>query len=249
MKLISINIEGDKHFSRVLPFVDHESPDVLCVQEIFRKDLRQFEVLGYQTAFLPITRKEYHGQREEIGNAFVVNHTRAVLTQTASHYYHNPTGEIHDFDKSQWERTVNNGVLVGTINLEHTLFTIATTQFTWIPDGNIPTESQRNDMVRFLAYMNTHPQHCIVGDLNIPRNHNPLYDVLCEQYEDAVPSSYTSSLDLTFHRLGVDPEKKHLFTDYMVDYILTQSPYSATDVRLEFGISDHAAVVGEISLN
>jgi exonuclease III len=32
MKLININIEGDKHFDTVIPFLEKEKPDVLCLQ-------------------------------------------------------------------------------------------------------------------------------------------------------------------------------------------------------------------------
>jgi endonuclease/exonuclease/phosphatase family metal-dependent hydrolase len=49
------------------------------------------------------------------------------------------------------------------------------------------------------------------------------------------------------HRIGHLPEKQNLFTDYMVDYVFTQAPYTAHDVELVFDLSDHAAVVATIS--
>ena len=66
-------------------------------------------------------------------------------------------------------------------------------------------------------------------------------------YTDTIPANYTSSLDKTLHRKGDDPSRAHLFTDFMVDYLFTKPDYQASDVRLEFGISDHAAVVATIS--
>ena len=85
------------------------------------------------------------------------------------------------------------------------------------------------------------------GDFNIPRHYNPLYDELTKYYVDNIPLSYISSLDPTLHYAGSHPDKKMLFDSYMVDYIFTQTPYTATDVRLEFSISDHAGVVAHIS--
>ena len=42
MKLISLNIEGDKHLDdKILPFFDKEKPDVLCLQEVFAKDIQK----------------------------------------------------------------------------------------------------------------------------------------------------------------------------------------------------------------
>lgn len=39
-----------------------------------------------------------------------------------------------------------------------------------------------------------------------------------------------------------------IFEEYMVDYIFTQSPYWADNVKLKFGVSDHAAVIAEINV-
>jgi hypothetical protein len=64
-----------------------------------------------------------------------------------------------------------------------------------------------------------------------------------------VPAHYRSSLDNNLHRLAEKPELAHLFTDYMVDYLLVQPPYHAHDVRLEFGVSDHAAIIATLSRN
>jgi len=42
VKLISLNIEGDKHLDdKILPFFDKEKPDVLCLQEVFAKDIQK----------------------------------------------------------------------------------------------------------------------------------------------------------------------------------------------------------------
>lgn len=40
--------------------------------------------------------------------------------------------------------------------------------------------------------------------------------------------------------------KKHLLDIFMVDYLLTQPPYTAKNVELIFNVSDHAAIVGDV---
>ena len=82
--------------------------------------------------------------------------------------------------------------------------------------------------------------------MNIPRHHNFLYEKFLEQYKDNIPAEYKSSLDKSMHLFGNDSEKNVLFTDYMVDYIFSQAPYRVQNVRLEFGISDHAAVIADV---
>lgn len=247
MKLININIEGDKHFDTVLPFLEKERPDILCLQEVYRKDLHHFESHNFQSAFLPITRKMLQDRTEELGIALMIDTASVMIENIESQYYHDPSGELRNFDTDHKNLTVNNAVLIGTLSVSGELFTIATTHFTWTPDGSIPNDYQRDDMGRFLTYMKTVAPHCVIGDLNIPRNHNPLYEELLTHYRDAIPNTYTSSLDREKHRLATDPEKAHLFSDYMVDHLLIQELYRAEDVRLEFGISDHAAIVATLN--
>lgn len=247
MKLININIEGDKHFDTVIPFIEKEKPDVLCLQEIFRKDETRFQSLGYTCSFLPMTQKMHDGTWSEFGTLLC---SRGGMRAIQTAYYLNGSNELPHFDNAERSESISEvkyGVLSAIVDHEDTPYQIATTHFTWTPDGAVPSDAQRESMGAFLAHIKNLPAHVISGDFNIPRHHNPLYGELIQHYKDAVPETYASSLDPTKHRLGNDPDKRHLFTDYMVDYVLVQEPYGAEDVRLEFGISDHAAVVATIT--
>lgn len=142
---------------------------------------------------------------------------------------------------------IKHGVLYADILCNDGLFKIATTHFTWTPQGEAPSEEQVLSMKAFLEKMQNMEPHIICGDFNIPRTENVLYGELTKHYTDAVPATYASSLDPSLHTLGNTPEKRHLFESFMVDYVFTQPPYTASDVRLEFGLSDHAAVVATIT--
>lgn len=243
MKLITINAEGEKHLDRILPFIEREAPDVVCLQEIFRTHLPRFEALGYTTTFLPMVRKILDGVHTDFG---VVICSRHPISNIRPIHFHDTSGEIHNFDTEHKVLAVNNPSLIVTVTCDGKEYRIGTTHFTWAVDGRISSESQVRDMDTLLTFLKTEEPHIMCGDFNIPRNINPLYSRLIEHYTDTIPLSYSSSLDKNLHRCGTDPERQHMFTSFMVDYIFTQPPYSASDVHLEFGISDHAGVIATI---
>ena len=246
MKLINLNIEGDKHFDTVIPFVEKERPDVLCLQEAFKADLFRFKELGYNTIFRGETLKMRDGVLSEEGNAVCTLHT---IQNERVFYYRNAESELRFFDQEDKLKSVHEnigGVLFVDIEISGIIYTVGTTHFTWTPNGAIASAEQSDSMDALLSFTKTLEPHMLTGDFNLSRKQNILYTRLIEHYNDPIPSSYTSSLDATLHYAGSDPEKQHIFTDYMVDYIFTQPPYRARDVRLEFGISDHAAVVAII---
>lgn len=243
MKLISINIEGERHLERVLAFIIAESPDVLCLQELYDIHIEHFVSLGYSYAFLPMTKRLLEGREVVWGIGLF---SRYLIANVLTEYYTRSERGLVFFDRSNFETTIKHGIISASTLVDGTPYTVATTHFPWTPDGDAPCESQKQSMAPFLEYIKTLEPHVICGDFNIPRNLNPLYNELKEHYTDAIPVAYASSLDRSLHHAGKDPLKQKLFTSFMVDYIFTQSPYSAQDVRLEFGISDHAAVVAKV---
>ena len=84
MKLISLNIEGSKHLERIIPFITKESPDVLCLQEVFKADLHLFEKLGYTCHFLPLTIFMINENPQEHGVALC---SKTRITDVKSIYY------------------------------------------------------------------------------------------------------------------------------------------------------------------
>jgi len=239
LKLVSINIEGNKHLDRVERFVREQDPDVVCFQEATGQSEAILERLAYNTTFLPLTLKGDHPEGLVIASKHPI--------QTSSHYYHGEPGELLVFEKERHHHTQCHAILLGEIEHEGAQYHIGTTHFTWHAKGEEASGEQRADMESLLKIAAMLPPHAICGDFNITRNINPLYQTLCEIYQDNIPLSYTSSLDASLHRLGSDPEKSLLFESFMVDYLFTTPPYTAAEARLEFGVSDHAAIVGVLS--
>lgn len=242
LQLVNCNVEGWKHGDRVRAMLQEVQPDVVCLQEApagYIETISLQQDFPYQL-FAPIVLRQATG-----GDPFpegVLIASKLPFETYSVEYYHRPHQHLRVFDDNQKRDTIDQVCLFVQIGS----FAIATTHFTWTPNGNAPCEYQRTDQSRLLAWLATQPPHLLCGDMNIPRHHNPLYEQFLTQYIDAIPELYASSLDATFHRLGSDPTRAHLFRDFMVDYVFTQAPYEALNTTLRFGVSDHAAVIGTI---
>lgn len=243
MKLFQCNVEGNKHLERVFSFIDEYIPDVLCLQEADMQAITLLQQRGFQTDFLPMRLCPSPG----IGllEEGVVLAARSLITSRIS-YWNKQNDTIVEQDHARYRETTVTGFIVGDCIVDTVPYTIATTHFAWTPRGEVPNDYQIDDMKKLLRDMQQVPPHVFCGDFNIPRNINPLYMDLLSLYTDAIPKRYTSSLDKTYHRLGSDPKRAHLFTNFMVDYIFSTEGYMVSDVEFHFGISDHAAITATV---
>jgi len=239
MKIISLNLEGKKHLAMALPFLQTQAADVVCLMEA-SKDLEEWLVKqGYFVTFAPMVLRNHDGLTYESGIIFASKQAH----RSEIFYYRQPTPEIVLFDTHNKRESISHPVIWATSGD----FNFATTHFTWNPNGETADQNQTTDLTALLAYLQTKPPHVLCGDFNIPRNINALYQELRKAYTDNIPLDYRSSLDADHHRAGKDSSLDKLFTQFMVDYAFTQAPYVASDVRLQFGVSDHAAVVATIT--
>ena len=241
MKLVSLNVEGARHFDRVLPFLIKENPSIIVLLEAPDFFAQMLLDLGYFASFAPMLVRTQEGRSFQEG---VLIASRQVHT-SHPHYYYRANPDIVPFVKDDKRNTISHVALQADIGG----LQLVATHFTWNSAGETADVHQKSDMRMMLSYLNKLPPHVLCGDLNIPRNENALYDLLCAHYTDNIPAKYHSSLDRSLHRLGQNPDMDKLFDRFMVDYVFTQAPFEAANVRLEFGISDHAAVVADIAGN
>ena len=222
MKIISLNIEGRRHLDKALPFLKNEKPDCIALMEAPIEIQGWLQKQGYQTTFSPRVHRHQDGQFFETGIYFASYEKHTAHT----YYYHRGNEKIVELDENNVRMTISNPVIfasIGNIN-------IATTHFTWNPNGETADTYQKTDLKVLLSYLKNQPSHILCGDFNIPRHINILYNEIIKHYSDSIPSEYKSSLD-----------------SFMVDYVFTQPPFYTSNTRFEFGVSDHAAIITNIN--
>ncbi len=243
LKLISVNMEGEKHFPRVLSLITSKSPDIICLQECpksFQDNLRN---LGYRTDFLPM-RQHLQNDVEYIEGLVFASKLPFATTHK---YYYQPDYTLPTLPVPTPAQQMHHGFIMGTLEHDGEIFNIATTHIMVTPNG-MPTEHQTQGVKKLLSLLQSEKPHILCGDFNMPRGFNPLYEDFTKMYQDNIPVMYTSSLDRTLHKLGKTPNlNAPIFDIYMVDYLFSKPEYTTSDVELQFGISDHAAIVATIS--
>lgn len=249
LKIVSVNIEGNNHWDTLLPFLEREQPDVVCVQEIFKDQLALLQTYPNQH-YSENTQRPYWGDAggalRSFGTAIVSRHT---LHNQRDLFYWKPSTTVPTFvsgTPDEKHETHWYGCAAAEIEIEGARFKILTTQFTWTSDG-MPDAHQRADLAKLLDILHTEGEYVLCGDFNIPRVQNPLYKELTSIHTDHIPVEYTCSLDPLYHRTHNTPAWDAV-QHYMVDYLLTTPAYTATNVRLESGVSDHKAIVATLHL-
>ena len=236
LKLISINIEIDRHLDAVESFLAKEQPDVACIQELPVSDIERIgkAMNAPYHVYAPMTR--WLDPHEVIGVG--IFSTRPFVSQSVG-YYRGNAENIQDLDSTSVEasnRTKNLALVSAEIEKEGTRFQVATTHFTWNPDGEAD-DFQREDIQKLLALTERFPELVLAGDFNAPRG-KEIFEILRKRYTDNIPPEYTTSIDGNFHRRGQ--------LNMMVDGLFTSKGYQASNVRLQFGVSDHAGIVADI---
>lgn len=243
-KIISLNIETNKHYNTVLPFLDKEAPDIICLQEAPELFAHELTERGYQTAYAPMILKNINGTITSIG---VMIASKYLLLTHKAVYYHQDEASVTLHNSGDSVETLSIPYLFASIKIDGVPFSIATTHMIDTDDGREdPLQIQITE--KFLTLICKENPHVLCGDFNMPRGYNVLHTEMQKHYTDTIPTHYQSSLDRNIHRLGnIKTLNAPIFDIYMVDYIFTQPPYQASNVRLQFGVSDHAAVIADLT--
>lgn len=240
MKFISVNVEGDRHFSeRLFPFFDQEKPDVLAAQEVFECDL---EVIKQKTGlkncvFCPnadVTKKNIHlRDRGKWGLAIFANE---IISSEGIYYYQVNPGELFVFDENR-NGLSDRALLIAEVKVGQDTFQIFNTHFTW-SGGREVNDAQRRDYSAMKKILNNYEEVILCGDLNTPRGEE-VWDDLATTYTDNIPQTIDTTIDKNLHKSGKDIR-------LVVDALFTSVQYSAENVRVVPNTSDHMAVVADI---
>lgn len=228
------------HHDTVLPFLEKEQADVVCIQELFEDDLPMYEKsLNMKGFFKPMCYFESFtkgdGKQHLLGPAIF---TKYEVIKFDYKYIFGTEDSIPLFDKpvdSTKERNNTNILVIWVdISISGQIYRVATTHFTWTPKG-LSTQYQKEDTLRLLEVLkNNTLDFILVGDFNMPRG-GENFKMIADTYKDNIPLEYDTSIDPNLHRV------KNL--KRMVDGLFSTKEYEVKDVKFVEGISDHKAVV------
>ena len=244
LKLISLNIERHKHLDLVEKFLAEHKPDVVCLQELMQEDIERLA----NAAGTAVTVFEPMGKllEESKGTMGVGIFSKIPFVSTRALYYvGNPSTNHESFSWKDPEtfNDWNRIVLSAEVEKDNSLYSILTTHFTWTPGGEV-NNLQREHIASLLVLLKDIPQFVFCGDFNAPRG-GEIFGMLAARYKDNVPPQYKTSIDASLHRAGkTRPEE---LADKMVDGIFSTSTYVVSDVEMVCGVSDHCALVANVS--
>ena len=236
LKLLSLNIEYDRHLDEVTQTIAAHLPDIVCLQEVFEKDCVKLAAAGgYQVKFAISTLMPEGGE----GNTSPRSWGLAVLTrvpvhnQTVAYYADDPRIRIYK------ERNDPRRVLLMTeLQHEGRSYKIGTIHFTWSMAGEA-TDEQRADFVRLKQVLMPYPDYVLCGDFNSPRG-GEMFAKFTDELGlvDHLPPHVTTTIDPKHHYAGA--------LELVVDTIFSTPDYRATDIQVLEGISDHKGILARI---
>jgi len=234
LKLITLNIEKDKHYDRVLPFLAEQKPDVICLQEVFKDDLLVFEkALGMKSAFAPMKLLQTDQGSKEFGIATLSKYP----IEAKFEYYVGTQGSLPEALPGTPTQT-NHVALIAEIAPGDQTYRIINTHFTWTPDGQADGR-QRAHLENLFGVLEKVDSFVLVGDFNAPRGRE-IFNKIAARYKDNVPASVTTTLDKIYHRAGD--------LQLVVDGIFSTAEYRVEAVKLYNGLSDHMALSCRLSV-
>ncbi len=224
--LLTLNIEGRKHLDLVKPFLRQLQAEIICFQEI------------YEDSFVEIKtelRMEGHwvGSAQELsqttpkGAAILCRYPIKSFEKTEFDNFHNLLPQQvgkHAYRPQLW-------LLTAKVEKEGQVYRVATTHFTWTPNGE-SNEEQRVNLQTLLQLTEGFSELVVVGDFNTPRG-GEIFDTLAAHFQDNIPASVETTIDGARHRAGD--------LQLVVDGVFSRG-YTVTDVQVHSGVSDHCGV-------
>jgi mRNA deadenylase 3'-5' endonuclease subunit Ccr4 len=238
LSVATLNIEGDKHLNRAIPFLKERQPDIACIQEIHEVDMPLFEeALGAKGIFAPGILRD-HPTRPMVAEGEAIFSKLPILSSSIRQYAGEPRTPIL-FDRTTTAtKHATQRYMLTTVEVEHggKQYKIGTTHFIWTPDGEAD-DFQRRGLVSLMKEFDAIGEMAVMGDFNAPRG-KEIFSALAARFKDNVPPEYTTSIDGTYHRKGPIP--------FMVDGLFSTPTYSVSNVVMVCGVSDHCALVAKV---
>jgi endonuclease/exonuclease/phosphatase family metal-dependent hydrolase len=234
MRLLSLNIETDYHFERFIPYVKEKNPDVVLLQEVLDKDMTELEIaFGMPGIFTPLN---YLRREKDTPTLGIATFTSLPIVKKFDRYYYGNATQLPIIEHGQPEKMAR-AILVTELRIDNTSYCIVNTHFTWSPNGK-PNAAQHKDVKKMLAFLKEIPEFILCGDFNAPRG-TDIFEIIASQYKDNIPLDVTTTLDKNLHYAGG--------LNLVVDGFFTTPIYHVETIQVVDGLSDHCALLAEIS--
>jgi len=239
MKIVSLNIEFNRHLTRVKDFLQAEQPDVVCLQEVLEPHLALFQdaTQAKFVNFAPMLHMQKHGVDDVLGVAIFSR--RSVQAWQVHHLGGKGTGRDVFQDETVATKYTSSRFVALEAKLETSsgILPLLTTHFPVTVEGGMD-EFQTGVCEKFLQLVAGYETVAACGDFNAPRG-RPIFTRLATALTDNIPMHYETSLYGPFHKAAYQ-------LPYMVDGLFTKGQVTARDVVLKAGMSDHHAIVGHL---
>ena len=240
VRVMSLNVEGSGHLDRFVPFVRQFAPDVLCLQELVESDVPAIMAgAGFRAAHFAAMARHSGAPGETPFGVGIFSH--APMQKTLSETYAGGGDGSMVLDRRTPDTRVATMRFVlasAAIAFDGFTLEIATTHFPWTPDGR-PSDFQSHALDRLLALVEGRAI-VLCGDFKAPRG-GPVFDKLADHLADNSPPAATTTIDPNLHRSGA--------LELVVDGLFTSPHFTASDVALHPGLSDHQGVTATIRGN
>jgi len=234
ISLLTLNIEEDKHLDLILPYLIDQKFEVICLQEVFQKDLPQLaEAANAQSYYTPLAMLN----GKVWGVALLIRLDLKVISSFEK-YYKGESTQIPTFT-FETPNAVNRAILSAEIEKEGKKWRFTTTHFTWAGGGGVSPDQER-DFPNLIHALNEAGETVLCGDFNAPRGLR-IFDDLATRYKDNIPAEATTTIDQKLHRA------KGL--QLVVDGMFTSPKYQIKNAEVISDLSDHCGVKGDVFLN
>jgi len=236
LKIISLNIEGDNHLSRILRFMQTQQPDMVCLQEVFKKDSLDFaKKLNMHEHFSPMVwiADKDHYKTATTGEVGITILSKDKPISKHSLLYFGSADDIPVLHKNNHPNKCSR--VLSWIRVSE--YTVANTHFTWSPDGQC-SEEQIRDFESLEKALESIGDCVLCGDFNTPRG-GMIFAKLAERFTDNIPKKAESTIDPIFHK------NKNL--KVVIDGVFSSPIFKINNIRLIGGLSDHKAIIGTIT--
>lgn len=229
IKLLHLNIQGTSNIERVSSFIEHHLPDVCCLQEVFLRDITNLALrFGYQVFF-----SDMDPRKTEFATPFgvaILSRVGGVIKEDVVIYTSSVSNYGKDFDFK----------LLGVeVKTEGNVFHILTTHLPVNYPGHVLSQVQLDCFGKLKIELEKAGQVILTGDFNSPRGLTSIFDTLAVMYKDNVPGHIDSTIDPVLHR-----EKG---IKYVVDGMFSAPSYKVSEVEVFEGVSDHKAIMAQVS--